>query len=64
MLKKCFPGTDIIASHLGLGAMRLPRNADNSLDENEAITLRITNKHGEVFNDIIDLYEFKNNYIL
>jgi len=39
MLKKFFPGTDIIASHLGLGAMRLPRKADNSLDENEAITL-------------------------
>lgn len=38
--------------------------AEAKMDENEAITLRITNKHGEVFNDIIDLYELKNNYIL
>ncbi|MBQ2701296.1 MAG: aldo/keto reductase [Clostridia bacterium] len=39
MLQKCFPGTDIITSHLGLGAMRLPKQADGTLDEKEAIIL-------------------------
>lgn len=39
MIKKAFPGTDIITSHLGLGAMRLPKHEDGSLNEQEAITL-------------------------
>ena len=39
MIKKAFPGTDIITSHLGLGAMRLPKHEDGSLNEKEAITL-------------------------
>ncbi|MBQ8537324.1 MAG: aldo/keto reductase [Clostridia bacterium] len=39
MINKRFPGTDITASHLGLGAMRLPKQADGSLDEKEAIAL-------------------------
>ena len=39
MIKKHFPGTDIIASHLGLGAMRLPKGPDGNLDEKEAVDL-------------------------
>lgn len=44
---RSFPGTDISASLLGMGCMRLPTNEDGSINESEAIALiRYAIDHG------------------
>ena len=47
-----FPGTDVNASLLGIGCMRLPTNEDGSINEPEAIALiRYAIDHGVTYVD-------------